>query len=505
MATRAIRPKRDEGLLAGNWESLPERAPSIVRAERPLATRIVAFISLVMVAVGGLAMVQAARGKGYLIGPDWGFVWFSLGVGGLLYHAFRDAEVQYRRVYGMVGAVLLLAGVALRVRPQLFLIFGIPSLALGMLFFVAVARNETDAFLRTFMLRLLGILGGIMILAGLIGGNISPSYVQVEGAILLVLGLLFVGAYIGLLGTASEEGYWAGFALGVAGLLGFIAAVLQSLFVDGFLVPSGYILMTACAVYLMVAFGACSEMKLVVLTRRELSALFYSPIAYFVFLGVLIVGWISFGMFLSGLRGRGGIFESFMLVNYFLNYPTVVCVTLVVPLVTMRLLSEEKRSGTLEVLLTAPVNESSIVLSKFSAVLLFYILAFVPWGLFLVGLRIFGGEPFDYRPVLSFFIAMVFTGAGFLSVGLFWSSLVRNQIVAAVLTSACMLAFTAIYLVSGTLSGTWAELFGYVSYLDLWLNSLQGLFTPRHLFFHFSLAFFFLYLTTKVLEARKWT
>jgi ABC-type transport system involved in multi-copper enzyme maturation permease subunit len=514
MATRAIRPKRDEGLLRSDWQPIPERAPSIIRTDRPLAVRIVAFVALCLVAIGGLAMIMAAAGRGYLIGPDWGFVWFSLGVCGLLFHAFRDAESQYRRVYNAVGFLLLVAGAVLRVYPYdgttggLFLTVGVPCLALGLLFLVAVIRNETEASWRTYVLRILGILGALMILAGLLGGYFNQTYLEAEGTILLLLGLPFVGAFIGLQEADSQAGYRAGLALGGVGLVGFAAALLRSIFGDGFLVPSGFVIMTACALYLMVALGTCSEATLVVLTRRELSALFYSPIAYFVLLAMALVSWIRFSYFLEILRivsVRGGFEEPFV-VRVFIDFWTVITVIIVVPVLTMRLLSEEKRSGTLEVLLTAPLNESSIVLSKFLAVLFFFLVSFLPWFVFLLTLRVVSGEPFEYRPLLSFAITLVFTGAGFVSAGLFCSSLTRNQIVAAVGGFVFMAGFT--YLSQFFLSQApepWSSIIAYTSYLDLWLNSLEGKFSPPSLLFHFSLAFFFLFLTTKVLEARKWT
>jgi hypothetical protein len=105
--------------------------------------------------------------------------------------------------------------------------------------------------------------------------------------------------------------------------------------------------------------------------------------------------------------------------------------------------------------------------------------------------------------VLSFIIAFAVTGAGFLSMGLFFSAVTRNQIIAAVLTFAGMLALTSLFLL--THDGPLREVFVYVSYLNLWLAALEGLFTPRWLLFHVSMAIFFLFLTTKVLEARKWT
>jgi ABC-2 type transport system permease protein len=222
----------------------------------------------------------------------------------------------------------------------------------------------------------------------------------------------------------------------------------------------------------------------------------------------LIVGWIQFTNFLdllSIVSGRGGLEEPFLR-NYYINFFTVICLIFVVPVLTMRLLSEEKKSGTLEVLLTAPVNESSIVISKFLAVLVFYLLSFLPWFLFLFTLRVVSGEPFEYRPLLSFIITLIFTGASVLSAGLFFSSITRNQIVSAVVGFVFMAFYTyTSQFFLPRLSEPWSSIIGYVSYLDLWLNSLEGQFAPRYLLFHFSLTFFFLFLTTKVLEARKWT
>jgi ABC-2 type transport system permease protein len=514
MATRAIRPKRDEGLLSSGWQPIPDRAPSVIRVDRPLVARILAFVGLTLGAVGGLAMILAAAGRGYLIGPDFGFVLLSLGLCFLLFHAFRDSEIQYRRVYSTFGFLLLAVGVVLHLYPWhgtrggLFLIYGIPCLLVGLLFLIAVIRHETDVFWRTYVLRALGGLGALMILAGLIGGNVSQSFLEAEGALLLVLGLFYVGAYIGLQESESQEGYRAALALGVAGVVGFAVALLRSFFEEDFLVPSGFVMMGACLVYIMAALGTCSEIPVVVLTRRELSALFYSPIAYFVLFGMLLVGWVQFYSFLDILgivSGRGGLEEPFLR-NYFINFFTVIGVIVVIPVLTMRLLSEEKKSGTLEVLLTAPVNESSIVVSKLLGVLIFYLISFLPWFFFLLTLRVVSGEPFEYRPLLSFIITLIFTGASCLSAGLFFSSLTRNQIVSAIVGFAFMALYTwGSLFFHSRLSEPWASIIGFISYLDLWLNSLEGQFAPRYLLFHFSLTFFFLFLTTKVLEARKWT
>src|SRR5260370_40137114 len=95
--------------------------------------------------------------------------------------------------------------------------------------------------------------------------------------------------------------------------------------------------------------------------------------------------------------------------HYVFGFIPVVLLIFMVPILTMRLLSEEKRTGTLEVLLTVPVNETTVVMSKFLAALIFFLLAWLPWGLFLIALRIQDGKPFDFLPLLSFLLALTFS------------------------------------------------------------------------------------------------
>jgi len=259
--------------------------------------------------------------------------------------------------------------------------------------------------------------------------------------------------------------------------------------------------------YAALAAGLCSDHPLVVLTRRELAAYFYSPIAYLVLFGLTCVGWYLFSNFVTLVtRETGQPLIEPIVQYYILDWFPIICVMFVVPVLTMRLLSEEKRSGTMEVLLTAPVSESSVVLSKFLAVLIFFMLLWLPWGLFLVGLRVLGGQPFDYRPLLSYFIALACTGGAFLSMGMFFSSLTRNQIIGAVLTFVGMLLLTAVFFVR-RLADPGTPLFMVAtpsSYVYLWIRSLAGILVPQLLLFPLSASVLWLFLTVKVLEARRW-
>jgi len=185
----------------------------------------------------------------------------------------------------------------------------------------------------------------------------------------------------------------------------------------------------------------------------------------------------------------------------------VMSVIFVVPVLTMRLLSEEKRSGTLEVMLTAPVDEVTVALSKFFASLVFFLFLWVPWGLFLVALRIEGGRPFDYRPLLSFGVVLVCTSSAMLSIGLFFSSLTRSQIGAAVLTFMAMIGLLLLYFLQRVVGpgSTWQTVFSQITFVDQWIQSLLGKLYLRSVIVQLSITVFFLFLTVKTLEARKWS
>lgn len=524
MATRSIKPKRDDSLLAG-WETVPEKAPSETVVDQPTLARIIGFLALLLAAIGAMALFAPVVNWRYLISPSWGFFFISLGAAGMLYHAFRDADDQFRIIYFGFAFVLLAAGIVLRVIPikdvvgGWFMPVGVPCLGAAYLFLLAVLRNETDAFRRKLICYTLGTVGIGMSLAGFVVGNFNQNFLMGEGVILITLGLLYISGFIGGLGVNSTLGYRAGLVVGAIGALGFSAALLRSITVSiqfaprfamhgnfsEFLVPSGLILGMLGLLYLAVAIALCSDAIFVVLVRRELLAFFYSPVAYLVLVGCVIIGGVQFMWFLASVIDQGGTIEEPITRN--LSYPNffgLIAITFLVPVITMRLLSEERRSGTLEVLLTAPLNESSIVLSKFVAAWIFLMLSVAPWWINLLAMRVLGGVPFDYRSMLSFMVAFAVSGAGFLSIGLFFSAVTKNQIIAAVLTFAAMLGLTSLLLLTGA-DRPFREVFSYISYLDLWLAAQDGLFTPRLLLFHISAAVFFLFVTVKVLESRKWS
>src|SRR5262249_21935790 len=132
------------------------------------------------------------------------------------------------------------------------------------------------------------------------------------GLILALVGMAYLWAFVGIAGTSSELGYRAAWVLGALGALAFLVAlgrsVLPPLFhswgwitarPEPFLVPSGLLLMTVGALFVGLSVGMCSDNRLVVLTRRELAAYFYSPMAYLILFGFSLVGWFLFLLFVS--------------------------------------------------------------------------------------------------------------------------------------------------------------------------------------------------------------
>ncbi len=511
-----------------------EPAPSLLRQDEPQFARLVGLVALFCLVLGSAIQLLSTAGRKSFFDANWAWVFIPLGVAGLLFHAVSDADLQVRRLYGFLGSILLVLGAGLCAAPlfgaPLVLVgYGFLCLLLALFLLLAFARHETDKEWRGRSIIALGGAGAVMALTGFIGGIVWKDFLSPCGLILAILGLGYLWGFTRLRGSLDPLGTLAGQVIGVTGLVVFLVAlgwtILPPLFYswrwisespEAYLVPYGLLLMGGGVLYGDFAVAYHSERPVVVLTRRELAAFFYSPIAYLVLLGLTVVGAIMFAYFVLQLlftSSHGIPLQEPIVKDYILSLAPVVCVIFIVPVLTMRLLSEEQRTGTLEVLLTAPVGEWSVVLSKFLAGWLLYMLIWAPWGLFLVALRIENGRAFEYRPLLGFFLVQMCTGAGFIAIGLFFSSLTRNQIIAAVMTFAAMLLSILAYFVEFILTrmqseavaaSPWPTVLAHVNFIDLWITALDGVLSPRALLFHVCVAIFCLFVTVKVLESRKW-
>jgi ABC-2 type transport system permease protein len=540
MSGKTMAEQIDQGKLPGDWRPHRETAPSVMRADDPTLARWLGLVGLMLVTLGGVALLATVGGYTSRINPLWGTLFLVMGLALLLFHAAVDGDMQIRRTYGVLGYAFLGAAILFAILPlsggpagAKFIPYGLPCLVMALLFLLPFARNETEPRWREIAVTVIGGVGLLMAGVGFIGGNISETFMlggdsavaYPYGLLLILAGLAYLWAFLGLQGTNTDLGYRAGLAVGAIGAVAMLVALGRSIIPPLFhwlrwihtnpqpyFVPTGLVLTVCGFLYAAFALGLLSENRFIVLFRRELSAFFYSPIAYIVLFGFAGVSWFFFMLFVAQISDPFGEVPQEPIIRiYLLNFFPIICLIFAVPVLTMRLLSEEHRTGTFEVLLTAPLSETAVVLSKFLAAWVFYMMVWLPWGICLIALRVEGQQPFEYRPLLIFYIMQACTGAGFLAMGLFFSSLTRNQIIAAILTFMGMLLLTLPFFVNNVMrrqgggAATWSGFLTHISYIDLWISSLdQGTITPKFYLFPLSAAVFWLFAAVKVLESRRW-
>jgi ABC-2 type transport system permease protein len=227
--------------------------------------------------------------------------------------------------------------------------------------------------------------------------------------------------------------------------------------------------------------------------RREIRSYFNSPVAYVVIVVFLaIVGWFfTSGLFVSNVASLRVLFELVPWVYLFF-----------IPAITMRLLAEEKKSGTLELLTTKPVRDVEIVLGKFLAAWALLAATLLPTLLYLVTIMTLGSV--DIGPVLTGYLGLMLMGSVYIAIGLLASSLTENQIVAfivgfLVILALFMLDKVLIYVPEGLVST-----FEFLGIDYHYSNIARGVIDSRNLIYFGSILGFSLLLATVSLERRKW-
>lgn len=236
---------------------------------------------------------------------------------------------------------------------------------------------------------------------------------------------------------------------------------------------------------------------------RELGAYFVSPMAWVILTLFLLGNGISFTIIVSYLADPRSSGISTPLQVFFGSFFFWLMLFVLIPLITMRSIAEERRSGTLETLMTAPVSETTVVLAKFSAALIFYVFLWLPT---LGYVAILGqAREIDWGPIASGYLGVFALGAMFLSIGLFASSLSKNQIVAAIITFVSMLAlFTLAFLDGVTSNEALQKVLSYINVLDHIDELAKGIVDTRRLVYYASTTVLFLFLASRALEQEKW-
>jgi len=250
--------------------------------------------------------------------------------------------------------------------------------------------------------------------------------------------------------------------------------------------------------------------NILAIAGKELRGYFASPIGY-VLIGffALLFGWFFYtlvafferqSMQMAG--GPGGAMNvNQMLVTPLLLNSTVVML-LVFPLITMRTYAEEKRSGTIELLLTAPITDFEIIMGKFLGALALFA-GMLSVTLLHMGLLFAYGNP-EWKPIATGYLGLLLMGGSFLSLGLFISSLTKNQIVAGMITFSVFLLLWVINWVSTFVSPEAQTVINYLSVTEHFDDFARGIIDTKHVVYYLSFIATGLFLTMKSVDSERW-
>ena len=228
---------------------------------------------------------------------------------------------------------------------------------------------------------------------------------------------------------------------------------------------------------------------------KEMLAYYTSPMAYIVSLMFLALTGFFFVSSIDGLRLDADI-------TGVLDPTVTLMMWWFPPILTMRLLAEEQKVGTIELLLTAPVHDWEVVLGKYLASLVFF-LGTLALTLYFVILLYWFGEP-DTGPLMSAYLGVILYGAAALAVGLLASSLTSNQIVAVVLAVGVLLLLTFIDTLADQVGGGLSTLLSEIGLRSHFDDFSRGVIDTGNLVYYLSLTAVLFFLTVRSLESRRW-
>ena len=237
-----------------------------------------------------------------------------------------------------------------------------------------------------------------------------------------------------------------------------------------------------------------SVLNTLAIAQRELKSYFVSPVAYVVTAFFLLIAGYLFSLIL--LQSNEATLR-------YLQSNLSVIWLFVTPFLTMRLLAEEQRTGTIELLLTNPVRDAEVVAGKYlgALVFLFFMLAFTLYYPALIYLL--SGRP-DLGPMAAGYLGIVLQAGAFLAVGLLASSLTENQMISAILSFAVLLVLWLADAVSNNLGSPVRDIFKYLSITQQFNDFPRGIIDTSHVVYFLSLVAACLALTVLSLQTRRW-
>src|SRR5262245_38216666 len=256
--------------------------------------------------------------------------------------------------------------------------------------------------------------------------------------------------------------------------------------------------------------------NILAIIERELRAYFTSPVAYVVLTIFAFLSGLFFYTILSQItqyammqamqgaqfgRGPTPIDVPGIVSRQFLQTMSVILLFMI-PMITMALFSEEKKRGTIELLLTAPLTDAQVILGKFFAAVSFFVILLACTWIPMAVLYIFG-KP-SSGPILTAYFGLLLYSLALVSIGMFISSLTENQIIAAVLSFGTFLVLWLVNALASGAQGTTRDVLMYLSVLEHLDDFMKGVLTTSNIIFYLSVAFLGVFLTYRSIDSLRW-
>ena len=251
--------------------------------------------------------------------------------------------------------------------------------------------------------------------------------------------------------------------------------------------------------------------NIVVIWRKEIRSYFVSPVAYILLvLFALVFGfffWSSVGYFVKTAMEATMEGETFpMNVNEQVIRPLLSNLNVIglffIPMISMRLFAEEKRSGTIELLTTSPISDMQVILGKWLAAVSMYALMLLAALLDFVFLFKYGNP--DWKPLAIGYLGLLLQAGGALAIGTFISVLTRNQIVAGAVTFGILLLLWVLGWPSQFETSTWAQVLSYICVITHFESFAKGVVDTKDVIFYLSVIFLGLFFTARSMESMRW-
>ncbi len=239
------------------------------------------------------------------------------------------------------------------------------------------------------------------------------------------------------------------------------------------------------------------------ITVQEIKGFFNSIMGYIILTMFLLIYGFVFWFLVNAFSNPQNTFNEPFSNFFFGTFYYWFILIIVPPLLTMRSIAEERKSGTLELILTAPVSETQLVIAKFTASFIFYIFM---WSTTLFYFYLIGAHTqLEWTRILIGYLGTFLVGSVFISIGIFSSAISKNQIVAAIISFGMGLLIFSLSFISYFIDFQRLKSFlDYINIMESMMKFAQGILDTRPIVYFISLSVFFLFLSVKMLDSQRW-